>query len=165
MVTCITADNGFQTDNDYELYQLFSRARYLTFRAREKELQRYRLTPEQVQVIVTIKNLNNKATPTEISKVTLRQSHTVSSLIERMEQKGLVQKFKDMSRKNQVRVALTEEGEKAYEVTIKRGPIHRILGSLNETERACFEECLGKIMEKARAELGMDREKFPSSEV
>lgn len=151
-------------DSDHELYLLFSKARYLTFRAREKELQRYRLTPEQAQMLFTVKTLNGRTTPTELSRVLLRQPHTVSALVERMEQKGLVKKFKDLGRKNLVRVVLTEQGEKAYEVTAKRGPIHRIMSSLNDMEREYFQQCLEKIMQKARAELGMDRDKLPSSE-
>jgi len=53
-------------DSDHELYLLFSKARYLTFRAREKELHRYRLTPEQAEVLFTIKPLNGRATPAEL---------------------------------------------------------------------------------------------------
>jgi len=151
-------------DKDHELYLLFSNARYLTFQAREKELQRYRLTPEQAQVLFTIKTLSGRATPAELSRVLLRQPHTVSALVERMEQKGLVKKFKDLGRKNLVRVVLTEQGEKAYEVTAKRGPIHRILGNLTEEEREYFQRSLGKILEKARMELGMGHDKLPASE-
>jgi len=38
------------------------------------------------------------------------------------------------------------------------------MGSLNDTEREYFQQCLEKKMQKARAELGMDRDKLPSSE-
>jgi DNA-binding MarR family transcriptional regulator len=151
-------------DEDHDLYHLFTRARYLTFRAREKELQRYGLTPEQAQLLFTIRALNNKATPSEISRILIRKPHSVSSLVDRMEEKGLIQKSKDLERKNLVRVALTEEGRKAYELTTKRGPIHRIIGALDENERQQFRKNLEKIMAKARAELGMDRSNLPSSE-
>jgi len=152
-------------DSDHELYIQFSRARYLTFRAREKELQRYQLTPEQAQVLTVVHAMNGKATPAELSRILLRQPHSVSALINRMQSKGLVKKVKDLERRNMIRVLLTPKGKQAYELTCKRGPIHRILGSLAEEERERFQQCLDKIMEKARDELGLDRDTLPSSDV
>ena len=152
-------------DPDHELYLLFTKARYLTFRAREKELQRYELSPEQAQVLLVVHEMEGRVTPAELSRLLLRQPHSVSALINRMQEKGLVKKVKDLERRNMVRVTLTKKGEEAYWLTCKRGPIHRIMGSLNESERESFQECLDKIMEKAKAELGMDRDNLPSSEV
>lgn len=151
-------------DEFMDLYFLFARARYLTFRAREKELQRYNLTPEQAQVLSTAKMLNNQGTPAEISRNLVRQPHTISALVNRMTRRGLVNKIKDLERKNMVRVALTQKGEKALEISIKGGPIRRILGVLDEEERKTFNEYLERIMAKARDELGLDRDNLPPSD-
>jgi DNA-binding MarR family transcriptional regulator len=156
----------FFSDGDefQDLYLLFARARYLTFRARERELQRYGLTPEQSQVLFVAQALDTKATPAAISRLLLRQPHTVSSILDRMAKKGLIKKSKDLEHKNMIRVALTEKGKQAYAFTTKRGPIRRILGSLNEDERKQFQKYLETIMVKAREELGMDRDELPPSE-
>lgn len=151
-------------DDFQELYLVFAQARYLTFRAREKELQRYNLTPEQAQVLSLAKTLGEKATPAEISRMLLRQPHTVSAMVNRMKTNGLIRKVKDLDRKNLIRVVLTEKGNEAYKLTTKRGPIRRILGALNEEERKEFHQYLDRIMEKAREELGMDRDDLPASE-
>jgi MarR family multiple antibiotic resistance transcriptional regulator len=151
-------------DEDNRLYHLFAHARYLTFRAREKELQRYHLSPEQSQLLAVAQALNNKATPSEIARYMIREPHSVSSLVNRMVEKGLVKKVQDLDKKNLVRVALTKKGQEAYELTTKRGPIHRILGALNERERKTFTASLEKIIEKARGELGLDRDTLPSSD-
>jgi DNA-binding MarR family transcriptional regulator len=156
----------FFSDGDefQDLYLLFARARYLTTRARKKELQRYGLTPEQAQVLFVAKALGNRATPAEISRLILRQPHTVSTIVDRMQKKGLVKKIKDLERKNMVRVSLTKKGSEAYALTTKRGPIHRILGALNHAEREEFHEHLWRVMMKAREELGIDRDDLPSSD-
>jgi DNA-binding MarR family transcriptional regulator len=155
----------FSDGDEYQdLYLLFARARYLTFRAREKELQRYGLTPEQAQVLFLAQALGNKATPAEISRMLLRQPHTVSAMVNRMKANGLIKKVKDLDRKNLIRVTLTEKGVEAYKLTTKRGPIRRILGELNEEERKVFHQYLERIMYKAREELGMDRDDLPPSE-
>jgi MarR family 2-MHQ and catechol resistance regulon transcriptional repressor len=81
-----------------------------------------------------------------------------------MAKKGLIKKSKDLERKNMVRVTLTEKGKEAYEVTTKRGPIHRILGILNKDERREFHGYLERVLAKSREELGMDRDELPSSD-
>jgi DNA-binding MarR family transcriptional regulator len=161
-----TERNKFFSDGDefQDLYLLFARARYLTFRARERELQRYGLTPEQSQVLFVTQALKNKATPAAISRLLLRQPHTVSAIVDRMAKKGLIKKSKDLERKNMVRVTMTEKGKEAYEVTTKRGPIHRILSVLDKEERQQFRQYLERVMVKARDELGMDRDDLPPSD-
>lgn len=151
-------------DKDNDLYILFSRARYLTFRAREKELQRYRMTPEKAQVLFIIQALGKDAIPARVSKCLLRQPHSVSSIVERMQKDGLVKKVKDLDRKNLVRIELTESGQKAYDLTIKRGPIHRMMGALKPEEQQQFREYLEKIMAVAEKELGLNQDNLPVSE-
>ena len=148
------------SDADHDLWMLLTHTRYAIYRAREKELQRYGVSPEQVGVLFVVQALGNKATPSEISRLIIRQPHTVSALIERMAEKGLVKKMHDLDRKNLVRVSLTEKGQKVYDYSTKRGPIHRIMATLSTAERSNFQKTLEKLQEQARKEIGLDREKF-----
>jgi MarR family transcriptional regulator, organic hydroperoxide resistance regulator len=145
-------------DEDQDMWLLLTHTRYAVFRAREKELQRYGISPEQASVLFVVQALGNKATPAAISRLIIRQPHTVSALVDRMTKRGLVRKIKDLDRKNLVRVALTEKGEKAYALSSKRGPIHRIMSILTEQERVQFKSVLEKLMAKARKEIGIDRD-------
>jgi DNA-binding MarR family transcriptional regulator len=146
------------SDEDHDLWMLLTHTRYAIYRAREKELQRYGVSPEQVGVLFIIQALGNRATPSEISRYILRQPHTVSALIERMSEKGLVKKFHDLDKKNLVRVSLTEKGQKIYTSSTKRGPIHKILGVLSGEERARFRSTLDKLHLCARKEIGLDND-------
>ncbi len=148
------------SDEDHDLWMLLTHTRYAIYRSREKELQRYGVSPEQVGVIFIVQALNNKATPSEIARLILRQPHTVSALIERMAEKGFVKKVHDLDRKNLVRVSLTEKGQKVYDYSTKRGPIHRIMNTLNPEERTQLRLLLEKLHAQARKEIGLDREKF-----
>ena len=152
------------SDPDHDLWLFLTHTRYAIYRAREKELQRYGISPEQVGVLFIIQALENKATPSEISRFIMRQPHTVSALIERMEYKGLVKKYHDLDKKNLVRVGITEKGQQAYEFSRKRGPIHRIMAVLSEEERSQLRELLRKMQVQARKELGMDADKLPPSD-
>lgn len=151
-------------DDDQDLWLLLTHARYSIFRAREKELQRYGISPEQAGLLFAVQAMGNKATPGALSRHLLRQPHTVSALIDRMAKRGLIRKVNDFDHKNWVRVEITEKGQKAYEQSTKRGPIHRIIGSLSPEEKKKFRQNLEMIFAKARKEIGMDQDQFPSSE-
>jgi DNA-binding MarR family transcriptional regulator len=149
------------SDEDHDLWMLLTHTRYAIYRSREKELHRFGVSPEQVGVLFIVQALDNKATPSEISRFILRQPHTVSALIERMAEKGFVKKMHDLERKNLVRVSLTEKGKKVYEYSTKRGPIHRIMNVLTAPERTQLRKLLQKLHAQARKEIGLDREKYP----
>ena len=152
-------------DEDQDLWFLLTHTRYAIFRAREKELQRYGVSPEQVSLLFVVQALGNKATPAALSRHILRQPHTVSALVDRMARRGLVKKVKDLDRKNLVRVVITEKGQKTYELSTKRGPIHRIMGSLDAKEKKEFRVYLERLLSKARKEIGLDRDELPASEI
>jgi MarR family transcriptional regulator, organic hydroperoxide resistance regulator len=151
-------------DEDQDLWLLLTHARYAIFRAREKELMRYGVSPEQMGLLFVVQALGNKATPAALSRHIIRQPHTVSALVDRMARRGLVKKVKDLDRKNLVRVVMTEKGQKTYELSTKRGPIHRIMNTLTEEEKQEFRGYLEKLLTKARKEIGLDREEFPLSD-
>jgi DNA-binding MarR family transcriptional regulator len=151
-------------DKDYELWLLLTRARYAVYRARERELQRYGLTPEQAQVLAILHYSEEKVSPGSLAQLVLLKPHTMSALINRMEKKGLVKKVNDLERKNMVRVTLTEKGKKAHEITSKRSPIHHVMSVLSEEESEQFHQTLNKILNKAGEELGLNRDPLPSSE-
>jgi DNA-binding MarR family transcriptional regulator len=152
------------SDVDHDLWMFLTHTRYAIYRAREKELQRYGVSPEQVGVLFIVQALGIRATPSEISRFIMRQPHTVSALIERMEEKGFIKKVHDLDKKNLVRVALTDKGQKTYELSTKRGPIHRIMNTLSQDERGQLLKILEKLNGQARKELGMDFDKLPQSE-
>lgn len=151
-------------DENQDLWLLLTHTRYAVFRAREKELQRYGISPEQASLLFVVQAMGNKATPAALSRYLLRQPHTVSALVDRMTKRGLLQKVKDLDRKNLVRVVITEKGRQAYDHSTKRGPIHRIMNTLNPDEKKAFRNYLERIFSKARQEIGMDRDDLPPSE-
>jgi DNA-binding MarR family transcriptional regulator len=151
-------------DEDQDLWLLLTHARYAVFRAREKELLRYGVSPEQMGLLFVVQALGNRATPATIARHILRQPHTVSALVDRMARRGLVKKVKDLDRKNLVRVVMTEKGQTAYEFSTKRGPIHRIMNTLSAEEKSELKSYLKKLLTKARKEIGLDQDELPSSD-
>ena len=151
-------------DTDQDLWLLFTHARYAVYRAREKELQALGTSPEHVGALFIIQALGEKATPSEIARQMIRRPHTVSALLKRMVKIGLIKEVKDLDRKNMVRAVLTDKGKRIYKASTLRGPIHRILGQLNDNEKKRFRKTLEKILAEARKEIGLDQDELPRSE-
>jgi len=148
------------TKQDYELWVILHQTADAMVRAREKELELVGLTRMQVAVLFIVKAINGPATPAEISRWMFRESHTVSELLNRMERQGLVRKTKDLERKNQVRVALTDKGEEAFRQTSSLNVIKRILSCLSQKDLDNLRAQLETLRDKALEESGV-RHRFP----
>ena len=134
------------------------------FKVREKELAQYGITVEQAAVCFYIQIIGDRATSAELSRWVLREPHTISMIVARMEKKGLVRKIRDLDR-NQVRVVLTETGQQAYYQSTKRESIHRIFSSLTVEECKQMRLYLNKLQDEALRELGMwHKPQFPPLE-
>jgi len=145
-------------DQDHALWYLIVYMRRSMYRAREKELFQLGLTPEQASVLFIVQGTGPRVTPADISRYLLREPHSVSGLLSRMEKDGLIKKVKDLERRNLVRVALTEKGEEALRQSSKRESIHRIMSGLSQEERRQVKTSLQKLWNKAMEELGGESE-------
>ena len=141
--------NGLFRDQDYNLWVLLHQVRGLIFRARETELNQYGITTMQAAVLFVLEALGGKSTPTEISKWLIREPNSVSSILVRMEKEGLLSKAKDLEKKSQVNVELTEKGRRAYSQSEKRESIREIMSCLSKEERRQLRSLLEKLREKA----------------
>ena len=109
-----------------ELWVLLAQTREAMYKARKKELSRYSISPRQVAVLATIKAIGDKATPAEISRRLVRESHSVGGILDRMEKQGLIRRDKDLERRNLVRVSITEKGQQVYSQVANKESICKI---------------------------------------
>lgn len=145
-------------EQDFHLWQLIVQTRDSIRRARRKELARYNIGPRQSAVLFAVGAIGEKATPAEISRWLLREPHSVSEIVSRMEKDGFVKKVKDLGRKNMVRVMLTKKGREAHHQSLKRESIHKIMSCLSAEQRQQLRSCLFALRNQALKELGMEVE-------
>lgn len=145
-------------DSEYNLWVLLQYTRDAIVRARQKDLKKYNISTRQGTVLLFVKATGEKATPADIARWLLREPHSISNLVSRMERDGLVRKVKDLRRKNMVRIELTDKGHKAYSQTTERRSIHEIMAALSEEEREQLRTSLHKLLAKAFAILGPEHE-------
>ena len=141
-------------DEDLNLWILLAQTRALLFIAGESELAKYGVSLMQGWTIFTIKAIGDRATPAEIARWLGREPHTVSSLLSRMVDLGLVVKEKSLDKKNLVRIILTQKGEELYQSAIGMQPIHEILGSISPEERVQLKSVLEKLRDRIQKKLG-----------
>lgn len=150
-------ENSSFTDQDFNLWRLLVETRDVILKVRAKELRQYNISTGESAALFIIQAIGDKATPAEISRWLVRERHSVSELVSRMEKEGLVRKEKDLDRRNLVRVVLTEKGYEAYRQTTKRKSIHKMMSSLSEEERQQLRSCLQKLRNKALKTLQIKR--------
>ena len=156
-------ENFLSKDQDYELWWLILQMRRAMYKARARELLQYGITPEEAAVLLVIQAIGWRATPAEISRWLLREPHSISGLLRRMEEKGLVKRVKDLDRRSLIRVTITAKGLEAYNQSTERGSIHRIVSAISKEDCQKMKVCLEKLWVKALKEIGRGyKPPFPS---
>jgi len=140
-------------DHKYNLWLLLLQATDAAYNYREKELAKYGITTIESKTILTIKLIGENATPAKISRLLYRKPHTISTLLRRMENRGLITRTKDLEKRNHIHVRLTEKGEEAYEDSCTRESVHNLISVLSIPEQKQLWYTLEKLRDKAITDL------------
>jgi DNA-binding MarR family transcriptional regulator len=154
----VKMNSMLSTDRDYNLWVLLRQTRDAMVKARERELEKVGISSIQAAVLFTIQSIGTEATPAEISRRLVREPHSVSGLLNRMEKQGIIRRAKDLPKRNMVRVVVTDKGREAYEQSTKRLSMHEIMAALSEEERNRMWGYLEKLRDKAMKLAGIGYE-------
>lgn len=158
----MTHNKNFKNNSQKELIQNFmviydmGKTRDALRKLRERELRKFGLTPEQCGALICIHSLNNNTTPTEISKWLFRKANSMTILLRRMQNMGLIDWKRDPIKKSQTRVSLTKKGYEAYEHAIEFNSVDFIAQILKEKELKQLLSLLFIIRKQAFINLGLD---------
>jgi DNA-binding MarR family transcriptional regulator len=137
------------------LYGQLDQTREAIFKAVELELGQYQMSAPQVKIMHMLAQGNGGITLRELANGTVRELNSISTLIARMQKKGLVKKLKKPG-DDKTYVTLSDRGKDIYNNTITERSIYLIFDALSEKEKREFAAILGKLQSKARALLGLD---------
>jgi DNA-binding MarR family transcriptional regulator len=141
-----------------DLWVLLSRTYHSIAELRDAESRKFGF-PRQPYILFIIKALGNNATLTEISRYTFRKKNSVSELLNRMADKGLVIKNRDPEVKSRIKVSLTKKGLKAYEKSTERETVNELMSFLSEEEQRQLECCLELLLDNTLKKLRGDHDK------
>jgi DNA-binding MarR family transcriptional regulator len=157
-------DNASLTDLEHTIWILMCQARDTILRVRDNELSNRGLTAVEAGALHVINVIGEKATPATISKNMFRQHHSVTALLKRMENKGLVKRIKSRDRKNTWIINLTEKGKEAYANSNVGDSLYEMMSVLTDDEKSQFKEIITKLRNKAiayEASLQVELPPFP----
>lgn len=142
-------DNIAFTDREHTLWILLCQARDAIMRVRDSELSKRGLTAVEAGAMHVIHVIGDMATPAMISKCMMRQHHSVTALLKRMENKGLVTRIGSPVRKNTWIISLTEKGQELYDNSNIGDSLYELMSVLTDDEKRQFEEYITKLRDKA----------------
>jgi len=148
------------SNRENEIWILLNQAQHAAERASETEMRQLGIPKMHAEVLSLIKNTEGPVTPADIARLLFREPHTISGLLNRMEKQGLVKRIKDLKRKNLVRVAITDRGERAHRKMADAEVIHEVLSGLTAKEQEELKRYLDKIKKRSLEEL-RKRQPFP----
>lgn len=137
------------------LYGLLDSTRETIFKAVELELGQYHMSAPQVKIMHMLAQGNGAMTLSELANGTVRELNSMSTLIGRMQSKGLVKKVKKAG-EDKAYVTLTDKGKDMYENTVTERSIYLIFDALSDEEKRKLGALLQKLQSQARSLLGLD---------
>ena len=146
-------ETNIASDRDYELWVLLHQACDAVGKVRDDEMRQFGITRMQAAILFILKVVEAPATPAEIARWLIREPHTVSGLLDRMEKRGLVRITKDPARKHLLRIVITEKGEKAYQRSRELKTIHASLSCLSQEEHDDLRAYLKRVRNRALEEF------------
>ena len=153
------------SDIRFPLWQLVSRTSHIMLRARQRELNEYGITRGYSSVLSTVLRLGEQATLSNISQQLVREVHSMSAQLTRMEKEGLINKVKDPKKKNLMRIVVTDKGYELYTKGMERTTINSIMSTLTQEEQHELWVIMAKIREKSMIELGKENQNlYPPSD-
>jgi DNA-binding MarR family transcriptional regulator len=129
-------------------------------KAREAELRKSGITPEQAAALICIHSLGEKATSAEISRWLFRDESSMLVLIRRMIGQGLITKTADRNNKHLIRLELTPKGLSAYNDSIEFLSLYEIFSCLSDKKRQQLFSILNTLRTKAFNTIDLDPETY-----
>ena len=137
----------------YKLWVMLHQTRDSLHKVREKEVAKYGITATQSAVLFIISALGDKATQTQISRWLLREPHSISNILARMEKQGYINKTMNPENKGEMLVRLTDKGNQSYKKTSNIDLIKEIFSCLSEEERLQLSSSLKKLRDSTLRHL------------
>ncbi|MBE9505632.1 MAG: MarR family transcriptional regulator [Chloroflexi bacterium] len=142
---------------------LLEQTRNAIFKARELELEQFGISLAQAAVMFVIQTTGGRARPAEIARWLVREPHSISGLLTRMERDGLLRREPDPERKNSVSIVLTAEGQDICDKTFRRESVRQAFGGLSDEERKELVGSLIRLRDRALKDRRVrNRPPFPT---
>lgn len=161
----MTSKKTYRCDEVDAAWLLLEQTRNAIFKARELELEQLGISLVQAGVMFVIETTGGRARPAEIARWLVREPHSISGLLTRMEADGLVKRVPDPERKNSVAIVLTAEGQDICDKTFRRESVRHVFAGLSDGERENLMGSLVRLRDRALKDRRVrNRPPFPTAD-
>lgn len=150
-----------KAEKDYTLVNLLLQVADIFVKVRERELLPQNLSATSAAILFLVDAMGKDVTPAKISRMLLREPHSISGILMRMEKGGLLKRTKNMERKNLIRVTLTTKGENALKQAMKKEGGKHVLSRLSEEQRRLLKTILVTLKEAGMKDLNLSPKALP----
>ncbi|MGN2386787.1 MarR family winged helix-turn-helix transcriptional regulator [Pseudomonas syringae] len=140
---------------------LVGRTNALKDRMLDKYLLPYDVTFAQFKVLIIISQFSSD-TPVELCRHLSLDSGSMTRMLDRLEQKGLIARTRSATDRRQVRLVLTEQGETLSDLLPQIGAdaMNEIFATLDAEEVATLQRILTKVLVAADDHITLTRLSF-----
>jgi DNA-binding MarR family transcriptional regulator len=139
----------------YKLWTLMHEVEHTMSQVIARDLKPLGITPRQALSLDILRVYGKPLTPAGIARLQLRKRNSIRILLNRMEKEGLLKQTRDLEQKNQIRLSLTEKGNKASDLSAYEN-LAQVFSSLSEEECQQMTSLLDRLLNRALDELGVD---------
>jgi DNA-binding MarR family transcriptional regulator len=113
------------------------------------------LSYQQFLVLLIMNKMGENANATEMAKKLDKNTNTLSTILDRMEEKGLVKKIRDTEDRRLVWAIMTEKGKDKLTATTKASwaLFEKLTSCFSQEEMKTFDALLEKLMKTTSKEL------------
>ncbi len=144
-----------KADKDYTLLTQLLQVADIFVKIRERELLPQNLSATAAEILFLVDAMGEDVTPAKITRMMLREPHSTSGILMRMETHGLLKRTKNMERKNLIRITLTAKGEKVLSQAMKKEGTTNVLTKLTAEQRSQLTKSLSILKEAGKKELNL----------
>jgi MarR family transcriptional regulator, organic hydroperoxide resistance regulator len=150
-----------KADKDYTLLTQLLQVADIFVKVRERELLPQNLSATSAAILFLVEAMGKDVTPAKISRMLLREPHSVSGILMRMEKQGLLKRTKNMERKNLIRITLTAKGENTLKMAMKKEGVKHVLSKISDDQRRQLKQTLIALKEAGMKELHLSPKALP----
>jgi DNA-binding MarR family transcriptional regulator len=154
------------TPEEHRLWVIFHQTYDILTRCEENVISETGITNQQLLVLWLMEFMTASSdTPiiiTDLAPSLFRSINSISSIIYRMEENGLVEKVRDLKDRRAIRLKITPKGEETFNTALKpsRALIKRVFSTFTDEERETLLHLLKKMKDKVIEEYGIDEVKI-----
>lgn len=150
-----------KADKDYTLLTSLLQVADILFKIRERELLPQNLSATAAAILFLVEAMGEDVTPAKITRMLMREPHSISGILMRMEKQGLLKRTKNMERKNLIRVTLTAKGENSLKQAMKKEGTKHVLSRLSAEQQRQLKATLTALKEAGMKELHLSSKSLP----